>query len=117
MICFDVYLNNEKLCRAGMEEALVLNCILDWAKRPPEGGDEMNLHVGGLYKHESGGKPHPRWVENLSRNEGDEITIRVVESNVADAPINKTVETAEDIERHKRRYFEAVKAEIEASKD
>jgi hypothetical protein len=113
MICFDVYENGEKLCRAGKADLLVLSSILSWVKKTEVVDEELTLHIGGLYKHESGGNAHPQWLERLELNVGDEITIKIVEADTADEPVGETVNTPEWIQEQKRRYFESVKAEFE----
>jgi hypothetical protein len=53
MICFEVRVNGEKICLAGVGDD-VLNCILDGGRR----GFKSNLHVGGLINDE-----HVRWTQ------------------------------------------------------
>lgn len=112
MICFDVFLNGKKLCRAGLREALVLTCIVDWVKLPSD-GEEMSLHVGGLYETPGGGNALPNWIKRLPLSQNDEITIRIVDSEISDEPASETVWTAEDLRNSERQYFESVRAKFE----
>ena len=112
MICFDIYLNGEKLCRAGFEDADVLTTMLSWARRDGE-AHEMFLEAGGLRVQESGGNVHLRWLQDLPVGVGDRIRIEIVESDSPDEPEREDVETAEEIKRHKKRYYEAVRHEFE----
>ena len=113
MICFDVYRNGEKLCRAGKEELTVLTAHVDFVETIHTGDEKLTLHVGGLYETGSGGNAHPRWVERMALNEGDEITFRIVRSDTADAPVSETIDTPEWIEEQERKYYEHVKAKFE----
>lgn len=46
---------------------------------------------------------------------GDEVTIRIVESDEADSPAEEKVESAEWIREREREYFERIKAKFEDS--
>ncbi len=95
MICFDVHVNGKKLFRAGKEDLLVLSSILSWVKGTEVVDEELTLHIGGLYRSEDGGNAHPRWVERLPLNLGDEVTIKIVEADNADQPAGEVVDTLE----------------------
>ena len=112
MICFDVYVNDKKLCRAGFQDAVVLTSILSWAKLTT-GEEEMFFGVGGLYHPTSGGNAHPSWVEQLAIAAGDKITIEVVNAENPDEPVRETVESLELIKQQKRKYLEHMKGEFE----
>ena len=114
MKCFDLYINGEKICRAGMEELGVMSCIIGFAKESehyPE--DELAVSLGGLYVNPAGDSVHPRWIERTNLNVGDEIKIRIVESEDSDLPVKEFTETAEWLKERKREYFERTKAEFE----
>ena len=96
-----------------MQDAVVMNCILDWVKLE-EGGEEMALTVGGLYDHSSGGTAHPRWLNRIKAETGDEITIRIVDSETADEPVSENVSTLEWLKEQERKYYESVKAKFES---
>ena len=117
MICFDLYVNGEKLCRAGMEQLLVLSCIVDFAKASEHyAEDELAVSLGGLYAESNGGNAHPRWVERKRLLIGDEVKIKIVECNVADNPTDEEVHTAEWIRDKEREYFERMKGKFEVPK-
>lgn len=81
MICFEIWVNGEKICLAGVDESDVLCAIIDGARKQRK----SNLHVGGLV-----GDEHVRWTEREHILEvGDEVTIKIVESDTADEPIRK----------------------------
>ena len=85
MICFEVWVNGEKICLAGVGETGVLSSIVSWGGKqgwPPE---KPNLRVGGLVN-----KEHVRWTEKEHILEvGDEVTLKVVEADTAEEPIHK----------------------------
>src|SRR5687767_8039168 len=99
MICFDVFVNGEKVCRAGGEEMAVMNCILSFARaNEHHADDEVRLSVGGLLVH-TYARIHPRWAEELDLKAGDEVTVRIVEADSADEPTEEVVYTSEDDDR------------------
>lgn len=112
MICFDVYVNGEKLCRAGKDDLRVMTCILSWGKTGRD-DEDLALSVGGLAVLESGGNAHSRWPELSNFRIGDEISIRIVDADDPDEPADETIETPEWIQEQKRKYFESVRAEFE----
>ena len=92
---FEVSLNGEQLCVAGLGEFGVLSAILSWVKRDPEefspvqhthtnreswSAEESIIDVSGL----SGGDALA-WVRKPVR-EGDEIVLRVLPPGVSDPP-------------------------------
>jgi hypothetical protein len=80
MICFEVWVNGEKICLPGVGDD-VLNCILDGGRR----GFKSNLHVGGLLNDE-----HVRWTQKIHALEvGDEVIIKIVEADAADEPVRR----------------------------
>ena len=91
MICFDVSVNGNRLCTAGVGEYGVLTAVLSWVRSQPEETfspeDEQreqspDLHIGGLVNGE-----HVRWIdEPFFINVGDEVSLRVVDSDNVDAP-------------------------------
>jgi hypothetical protein len=88
MICFEVRVNGEKICVAGVGDSGVLAAHVTWSqgrqsqRRQPQ---KPHLHVGGLVNNE-----HVRWTENEHVLEvGDEVTFKVVEAGTADEPIHK----------------------------
>jgi hypothetical protein len=117
MICFDVYVNSEKVCRAGKEEMSVMNAILSFCRQSEHyEGDEIQLSVGGLFEH-SNARVHPRWVEHLNLKPGDEVSIRIVESDSADEPSHEVAYTSEDDQRQERAYFERMRKKFDEEAD
>ncbi len=83
MRAFNVQLNGKKLCLAGVRGNGVLSAMVVWAER----GKIENpfIEVGGLANEEQ-----QKWIKQRHLQVGDEIRIRVVESNSVDKPIERT---------------------------
>lgn len=121
MLCFDVFLNGKRLCRAAVGEAGVLTTIVSWAegaaakpRRGAYGRDRLNLHVGGLYHPDEETNIHPRWVDRSLRL-GDRVTIRIVEASRADRAPRRTITTAAQIREQQRAYLHRMKKELETA--
>ena len=88
MIAFEIYINGKKRCTAGIGDLGVLSSILSWRGRQPDSSgavpdsDSLVLDVGGF---ESTSRQHSRWLEQ-DICVGDEISIRVIETDQADKP-------------------------------
>jgi hypothetical protein len=90
MTVFDVFLNDRKLCRAGVGADGVLNAIVSWVKLVGQAAaharehgaplEEMRLHVGGLR-----GDTHRSW-SNTELGHGDRVLIAIADANRWDKP-------------------------------
>ena len=108
MICFEVSVNGNRLCTAGVGEDGVLTAILSWVWSQSEEADPANeerkekpdLHVGGLMNEE-----HVSWLENpFLISVGDVVTIKVIKSQSIDEPSSR--QSRVDPERARsNRYF------------
>jgi len=82
MKAFQVHLNGRKLCTAGFSEHdVVLSAIVDYVSG--NGRDELALTVGGLI---SPKEEYVRWVKRKKLRIGDEIRLRIIETQSADSP-------------------------------
>src|SRR5687768_12162805 len=94
MICFDVSLNDEHVCTAGVGDEGVLTAILGWsdavenrAKTKKRRG--VDLQVGGISEDK-----HVSWVEAFDKLEvGDTVTIRIIESAKPERPRRRKIRT------------------------
>ena len=94
MTIFDVYVNDRKLCRAGVGADGVLTAIVRWvkltgipatkARRLREPVEETALDVGGLSK-----DVHQRWLEGRGLKAGDRVTIVIGTANASDPPADR----------------------------
>jgi hypothetical protein len=83
MKAFRVTVNSKPVCTAGIGAVGVLHVIVSWLRRKGERLDgEFDFSVGGL---DTASEEHVRWsVPQIGL--GDEIMIRVVESDEIDTP-------------------------------
>src|ERR1700757_2336447 len=84
MIAFEIQLNNQKLCRAGIGDSGVLSAIVTRAATTTATGtrnESLFLDVGGLITPE--GK-HVSWINQKTLVVGDEIQISIVEAGSVD---------------------------------
>jgi len=84
MRAFEVSVNGERLCSAGIGDDGVLTTIVSWLARPS--GGSMHLEVGGLI---SQTKEHVTWVRQKPLSLGDTVQVKIVEIEAADNPTNK----------------------------
>ncbi|MEE8487818.1 MAG: hypothetical protein V3S56_06590 [Gemmatimonadota bacterium] len=104
MICFDVEVNGEPYCRAGLDPTGVVSVILNWVELMPEvlssprgqPGPHTSLTVSGYRVNgpipedpdEPADLTHVHWGEIARRLEpGDEVRIRIVAADAADDPM------------------------------
>jgi hypothetical protein len=86
MKAFHILVNGKPCCTAGIGLMGVLHVIVNWVRRkgePREG--EFDLSVGGL---DITSEEHVRWSAPRI-GVGDEITIRVVESDQINTPARR----------------------------
>lgn len=94
MIGFEVIINGEKICAAGIGEFGVLTSVMTWVgsrKDSNEGIDIRNpdLKVGGLTDSGNDADEFVDWVKR-SLNIGDQVNIRIVDIVEADEPIERS---------------------------
>ena len=82
MIALEVLRNGDKLCTAGLRGGHVLTVILQSVLRSGR-GQEIGIDVGGL---SSETRMHHRWAEHLPLKVGDEIRVRIVDTDEIDLP-------------------------------
>lgn len=90
MICLEVYLNDKKICVAGVDESGLVTAIVTVIPHRPQeiekGLPLADFRVGGLVNNE-----HVRWTEpeKSDLKIGDEVTFKVIELETADEPVKK----------------------------
>ena len=84
MQAFEVSLNGEKLCLAGVGDDGVLTTTVNWVAR--KGECEMFLMVGGLL---SRTEEHDNRVDLKYLSVGNEICVKIIEASSVDKPIDK----------------------------
>lgn len=120
MRVFDVFVNDQKLCRAGVGNDGVLDTIVTWVKLTGEAAktarrsnapvEQTTLHVGGLSHH-----AHQRWVQRML-TVGDRVTVAVASARHADRPTQIRRQNRKEDEERERQYFLRLKAKYEPSR-
>jgi hypothetical protein len=119
MICFDVYINGERICRAGVDaDHGVLSSILTWVRRdldqfPPETRDrvdreELSLNVAGHISLGDRDFEHLEWVKR-PLSPGDDVSIRILDTAPADEPARVRRSGPGSVPRQGRKRLEVVK--------
>jgi hypothetical protein len=111
MIAFEVYVNGEYVCTAGVGELGVVSATLTWVRRAPENSqngksfeEELTFDVGGLSKTASVG-----WLRR-ELAVGDHVKIKVISAATVDTPrSSQKRDDAADVEASERQYFEYLK--------
>ncbi|MGB6899997.1 MAG: hypothetical protein WBE12_15470 [Candidatus Acidiferrum sp.] len=112
MRTFEVFLNEKRLCIAGIDGDCVLSAIVNYVsiKRA-----RSNLTVGGLNTVKD---EHVRWV-NRHLRVGDEIRIRIAKRSWADRPVERfprdRSKEVESMKRYVREYAKQLGWEIKES--
>ena len=86
MRVFDVYLNGEKLCTAGTEEECALTSIIAYVRNAKS--EDCFMSVGASV---GAAGDSASWVNQHQLSAGDEITVRIRESDQADQPLRRPV--------------------------
>ena len=117
MTVFDVFLNERKLCRAGVGGEGVLDAIVTWVKLSGEAArtarkykqplEETRLRVGGLRN-----DTHVRWSERML-DTGDRVTIAVAQSHTWDPAEHRKRDSPAERRRQERRYYLHLKKQYE----
>ena len=105
MRAFDVSLNGEKLCLAGVGERGVLSAIVSWVAG--DRGEDLFLHVGGLANEE-----HIDWVRQRHLRVGDEIRVKVVESRSNDRAVRRRRNNPAETLKAKKQYVRRMAKEL-----
>ena len=125
MLGFELLVDDERICVAGMEDWSVMSVILS-ALRPRYGDrardGELNVSAGGLSETDANGASyHARWAR-VDLKVGSRVVINVVETDEPDPPIRRyrsdhevqePAYTEEEIEEFEREDWLRLKAKFE----
>jgi hypothetical protein len=84
MIAFEIHLNDQKLCRAGIGDSGVLSAIVTWSAATMATGtrnESLFLNMGGLVTPE---RKHVSWINQKPLAVGDRIQVNIVEAESVD---------------------------------
>lgn len=116
MMAFEIQLNSEPLCTAGIEPAGVLTVITTWLRRTEsdstsgeifESEEELTLNVGG-FTNSDGANVNLKWIDRTLQV-GDEICIKVTCTSQVDEPLSSERENPNFVEQQEQRYYEQLK--------
>lgn len=105
MRAFNVSLNGNKLCLAGVGEHGVLSAIISWVAG--DRGEDLFIHVGGLANEE-----HIDWVKRKRLQVGDKIRIEVVESRSVGEPVRRRRNHPAETLKAKKHYVRRMAKEL-----
>lgn len=90
MIVFEVTINGQKIKSCGTENCSVLNVILNSVgfKSADDLGD-LHLRMGGMTDSDEENVCYHLRFGEVPLKIGDEVSVRIIESNQADAPIKR----------------------------
>ncbi|HEX3820551.1 MAG TPA: hypothetical protein VHW45_09470 [Candidatus Sulfotelmatobacter sp.] len=107
MRAFEVSLNGEKLCLAGIGDDGVLTAIVNWVSGKKAA--DMFLEVGGLL---SLVDEHVSWLNQKPLHVGDEIQVKIIEADSVDSPTRRRRrDPAKDL-RNKKEYVRRMAREL-----
>ncbi|MGH9496556.1 MAG: hypothetical protein ACRD3B_16255 [Candidatus Sulfotelmatobacter sp.] len=107
MRAFEVSLNGEKLCLAGIGDDGVLTAILSWVTG--ENAADMFLEVGGLL---SLVDEHVSWLNQKPLRVDDEIQVRIVEVDAVDRPTRRRRRDPAKEHQAKKEYVRRMAKEL-----
>ena len=126
MLAFELFVDDERICLAGMEDWAVMSVILSAvrprADREPPRHGELEVTAGGLSEDDSNGVAHhARWAR-VKLAVGSKVTVNVVETDQPDPPtrryrsdheVRETPFTDEEIEQMEREEWLRLKEKFE----
>ena len=121
MIAFEISIDGQKRCTAGVSDLGVMSMIASWVRRvsrdpaseqpiPGRFEEELTLDVGGLVHDLDGGTTQVRWLQQPLQV-GQRITLAIVETEAVDAPWARERTDPAWAEQRKREYYERLKRE------
>ncbi|MEQ9451102.1 MAG: hypothetical protein RJQ07_05910 [Pseudomonadales bacterium] len=127
MIVFEVTLNGNQIARAGRQDLCVLNTIVNAVgvlgeesagSRGMEDGFNLDLTIGGLSakSNEDPGQ-HLRWAPRQAVKIGDEIIVRILQTDNADNAVSTKEREAVDHAAIERRNWELAREHYLKFKD
>ena len=118
MICFQIEINDEKVCTAGIGEFGVLTATLAWVRnrdQPTQDAQDTTgiaLNVGGLTDRGSGSDEFVEWIRR-KLSVGDEIRLTILRDVDYDEPSERNQRDSIEQAEKAREYYEQMKLESE----
>jgi hypothetical protein len=116
MICFEIELNGQKACTAGVGQFGVLTTTLSWVRNREQGSDakEVVLNVGGLTDDNAGEDEFVDWIQERL-TVGTEIKIKIIDAQECDEPSKRNIRDPADRVEKAREYYEQLLADSKTS--
>jgi hypothetical protein len=122
MIAFEISVDGQRKCTAGVPGVGVTSVIANWVgrtSRDPTSGqpvpgpieEELTLDVGGLTRDADGASVFLNWLRQPLKI-GQQITLTVVETEAADPPQSRNREDPAWAAQRKREYYERLRREL-----
>jgi hypothetical protein len=122
MIAFEIAVDGQKTCTAGVAHEGVTSVIASWVRRPSldpttdeaipgRFEEELTLDAGGLTRDPDGAAVRLGWLRHPLKV-GQQITLTIVETPEADPPRTRDREDPSLAQRRKRQYYERLKREL-----
>lgn len=113
MIAFEVHINGQRICVAGLKGFGVVSATLCRARHdataPVGPGEELFLELGGL---DATTREFLKWLPHQPLNVSDEIRFKVVETESADPPIERKRDDPEQARHAKEECVRRYAAEL-----
>ena len=106
MRAFELYLNNRRLCTAGIGDDGVLDTLIDHIAG--NGRNELFLTVGGLI---SPADEHVRWTRRRLKK-GDDVRVKIIETTSVDRPKERHRRDRKQELADKKRYVRKMAQEF-----
>jgi hypothetical protein len=106
MIAFEVAVNGERLCTAGVGDEGVLTVMLTFVGSR----QELDLDIGGLAR-----DTNLKWLVPRLPQVGDQILVRIVETEQPDEPSTREPGVRSFAEAQEREYYEHLKRKYDPS--
>ena len=97
MKCFEIRINGDKVCTAGVGDSGVLNSFVSFMTRKEQdetpndvGSENLFITVTGIANLEDNASDHLEWLHR-DLNVGDEIVIKIIEASTCDDPSSSEV--------------------------
>ena len=107
-VCFEVQVNDGRPVVAGRQALDVLTAMVTFVHTH----SDIQLRAGGLHRLADGGSEQVEWVLQKVAV-GDEIRIRIRESDAWSEPMSVEREAGTDREQSERAYYEQLKRKYE----
>jgi hypothetical protein len=111
MIALEISVNGERLYTIDADDPGFVSASITRERKPDEPRIRTSLSAMGANLPRNGAPEFLDWKDH-PLEVGDEVTMRVVETDSADAPAGTRTYDAELNEKRKREYYESLKREF-----